>query len=931
MRWLVAIAALLSALSAPCAAVAAPGDITYLGCIAQTNGTDCTLMPADTPALHYPVQIAIAPGGVDAYAVQSAELAPMDAVVHMRRGADGRLTFADCIADADGVGCATLPSGSTAMSGAERLAITPDGRDIYVTAYYGNAIAHFRRNAAGTVAYAGCLGAPASGCTQPPGLYLRNWNPVDVAVSPDGKSVYAIADDDPALVNLNRAADGTLSLGNCFGSVSGCEQRPYTCDETPPCRWTDGVTVAKSLAVSDDGRAIYVASHYNASRSTPSAIAHFVRDARGVHYADCVGAARLCSPLPAGASITGVRSIAVAPGSRHVYVTGKSDGDPRETAITHFRARADGALEFADCIGTGANNCTRPPGGTLGASAERGIAVGPDARDLYAGHLTSLTLDANGAMAIAKCFGEGFWCESAWMSGHNRQTGVAVDGRNVYAASEAALHTLARGSSTPLPSGPAPTIKVDPPINVTWHSADLVGYVNGHGKVAHYQWDLGRTTNYELPDGGGGSEVREDKLAYATGSRSGLRPGTTYHYRLRARYGSAVVTSPDATFTTASINWTPDPPNVRYVAAYGLGPTYVTLDGVVSTQSVDTTFRFEYGPTSSYGQSVAATAEQEHRYSEELRVSAQLNGLERGRVYHFRLVATNSAGTTRSADQTFPTLTYSSIPTAPALGQPDAIDVTAGAATLRAPLNPRSSATRWRFEYGDSWARTADATLPGDGNDHIVTARVTGLSASTSYPFRLVAEGPSGIVVGREARFTTAPVGGPAPSPPPAPPPEQPPPPGQQGTAPAQEPVISTPVGAVPLPGSTTPATGGGATSPASPLRLALSASSQRLDRVLRSGVAVTMRSSRACRVSVDMIPLGISPGRARARRKSWALTGPEQRLRIRLPLGMRIALAGMRRPAVRVLVRGVAADGATATDAVRIRLPISFVAAARS
>ena len=68
-------------------------------------------------------------------------------------------------------------------------------------------------------------------------------------------------------------------------------------------------------------------------------------------------------------------SIVVSADSRHVYTTGWVGGVSEfsgVTAVTHFRAGADGALSFADCIGNEPSGCTEFPYGTYGLHAAHG-------------------------------------------------------------------------------------------------------------------------------------------------------------------------------------------------------------------------------------------------------------------------------------------------------------------------------------------------------------------------------------------------------------------------------------------------------------------------------------------------------------------------------------------------------------------------------
>ena len=79
----------------------------------------------------------------------------------------------------------------------------------------------------------------------------------------------------------------------------------------------------------------------------------------------------------------------------------------------------------------------------------------------------------------------------------------------------------------------------------------------------------------------------------------------------------------------------------------------VTLDGLVDPNQWSTSYRFEYGETTSYGSSIPVP--ELHLFSESTgeEVRQVLPNLRPGVTYHFRLVATNFVGTTYSADSTF--------------------------------------------------------------------------------------------------------------------------------------------------------------------------------------------------------------------------------------------------------------------------------------
>ena len=76
---------------------------------------------------------------------------------------------------------------------------------------------------------------------------------------------------------------------------------------------------------------------------------------------------------------------------------------------------------------------------------------------------------------------------------------------------------------------------------------------------------------------------------------TGLKAGTTYHYRVVATNGAGTSHGTDAVFTTTV------PPDVTTGAASGISASAATLNGTVDPNSRDTTFYFEYGSSTSYG------------------------------------------------------------------------------------------------------------------------------------------------------------------------------------------------------------------------------------------------------------------------------------------------------------------------------------------
>ena len=127
---------------------------------------------------------------------------------------------------------------------------------------------------------------------------------------------------------------------------------------------------------------------------------------------------------------------------------------------------------------------------------------------------------------------------------------------------------------------------------------------------------------------------------------TGLPPGTRYHYRLvTANTAGGTGLGSDRTFVTTSL------PDVRGTLPSHLTGTSAQLEGKVNPDGVDTTYHFEYGPTTSYDESTTSTDLGSSQISQRIRVP--ITGLKSGVTYHFRLIAHNALGTSTSDDQTF--------------------------------------------------------------------------------------------------------------------------------------------------------------------------------------------------------------------------------------------------------------------------------------
>jgi len=226
------------------------------------------------------------------------------------------------------------------------------------------------------------------------------------------------------------------------------------------------------------------------------------------------------------------------------------------------------------------------------------------------------------------------------------------------------------------------------------------------------------------------------------------------------------------------------------------------LQGGVYPNGNDTTYWWEYGTTTAYGQQTPAT--DIGAGTSPVAVSDSLTGLASGTAYHYRLVAQNSLGTEYGYDFTLttpaastlsstststssqsPTTTQTTTPTttttssppvtgpggssgggstppvAPAIG-PVRLGAAATTATITATIASRGAATTYALQYGATQAlgRSTSGALAASSSAQPRNVSVTlrNLSPGKIYYFRLVATDAGGSATGTLVRFRTSPV-----------------------------------------------------------------------------------------------------------------------------------------------------------------------------
>ena len=151
--------------------------------------------------------------------------------------------------------------------------------------------------------------------------------------------------------------------------------------------------------------------------------------------------------------------------------------------------------------------------------------------------------------------------------------------------------------------------------------------------------------------------------------------------------------------------WTPGTPTAVTNAASSITISSATLNGIVNPSGYATNYYFQWGLTTSYGNSTTSTSAGSG--TSNVNVSAPISGLASGTVYHFRVVAVNSNGTAYGNDLTLTTLTAT-------LGvTPSNQNVTSAAGSTSFSVTSNSA---WTANSNQAWCTV---TPSGSGNGTI--------------------------------------------------------------------------------------------------------------------------------------------------------------------------------------------------------------------
>jgi hypothetical protein len=223
-----------------------------------------------------------------------------------------------------------------------------------------------------------------------------------------------------------------------------------------------------------------------------------------------------------------------------------------------------------------------------------------------------------------------------------------------FAEGAKALYVLSYGAVrmvAPPPPGPLVVEGSESAGEVQPTSVVLGASIDPENNDTTYHFEYGTSASYgasvPVPDADVGSGFENHAVSVAV---SGLSVSTAYHYRVVARDSKGHVTDgPDQTFTTLP------PALIDSESVVEVASGSATLQAQLNPLGSDTTYHFEYGTSTAYGESAPIPDADAGAGRGDVAVGVHVQDLQPSMTYHYRVVAQNALGSVQGEDHTFTT------------------------------------------------------------------------------------------------------------------------------------------------------------------------------------------------------------------------------------------------------------------------------------
>jgi DNA-binding beta-propeller fold protein YncE len=333
------------------------GAPRFIGCYGENTGCQLTL-----PFQGFAHGIAVSPDGTRLFVTHSDVTGQDGAVSEFSIDSAGNLRFLACVGNVPG--CRAV-NPSDALDFADGVVVSPGDKQIYVTknGSWGGVV-HLTIEDTGYLAFAGCYGREL-GCTAVSAARAIDDDTTGVAVSPDGRDLYVLNSYEGALSDFLIDSAGNLSLADCTGAVGGCV--PNT-----------NLVGASHLAISADDKHLYVTA------TESNTVSHYLLSSGTPVYRTCLGPEPGCTPTTQPGAFDNVTGLAISPNGGDLYAVSTYSGAPpyggKDGTIMHFTFNPSGDPVFANCLSGYISGCASSGPGLAAVDT---VAVSGDGAYLF--------------------------------------------------------------------------------------------------------------------------------------------------------------------------------------------------------------------------------------------------------------------------------------------------------------------------------------------------------------------------------------------------------------------------------------------------------------------------------------------------------------------------------------------------------------------
>ena len=278
--------------------------------------------------------------------------------------------------------------------------------------------------------------------------------------------------------------------------------------------------------------------------------------------------------------------------------------------------------------------------------------------------------------------------------------------------------------------------------------AELHGSYEGSGEADHWWFEWGPTPS-SLNEASTPEEETATGHTSISTTAEGLTANKVYYFRVSAENAASEVSHGEIRAFKAL----PAVQSLETKPATEVKPHTAKLNASFVGDGTATEYFYEWGTTEHYGSTTPV--ENTSATGSTALEPAPLAGLALETTYHYRIVATNTLGTTRGTDMTFKAL-----PAVAGLEAKPVTELESHSATLHGAFSGDGDNTTYYYKWGPSSGygnTTPVVESSASGVTQLTPFHLEGLEPEITYHFQVVSENSEGQTKSADATFTTPP------------------------------------------------------------------------------------------------------------------------------------------------------------------------------